>query len=164
MMNSEKGQDFSSVLKSNILTDLPERQARRYGERAALAAPDENDVWRDISWRDFADGVVTASLAMAALGIKESDNVATFSANRAENLVSDYACFRNRAVSVSIYATSSLEQLIYIVNDAKCPLLFAGNTTQYHIAREAQAVCPSLKRIVVIKPIALDEDDDTSLL
>lgn len=164
MMNSEKGQDFSSVLKSNILTDLPERQARRYGERAALAAPDENDVWRDISWRDFADGVVTASLAMAALGIKESDNVATFSANRAENLVSDYACFRNRAVSVSIYATSSLEQLIYIVNDAKCPLLFAGNTTQYHIAREAQAVCPSLKRIVVIKPIALDEDDDSSLL
>ncbi|MCM1355525.1 MAG: long-chain fatty acid--CoA ligase [Staphylococcus sp.] len=150
-------------MEKNILTDLIRRQAEHYGDRAALSAPDADGNWHDISWRSFADDVDTAAAAMVSLGIKPADNVATFSANRPQNLITDYACFRNRAVSVSIYATSSLEQLAYILNDASCPILFVGNTTQYHIAREAAAICPSLKHIVVIKPIELDKDDTMSM-
>lgn len=151
-------------MKTNILTGLIARQAERFGDRAALSAPETEGKWRDISWRRLSADVDTAAAAMAALGIAEGDNIATFSANRPENIVSDYACFLNRAVSVSVYATSSLEQLVYIVNDAGCPLLFVGNTTQYRIARAALPLCPTLKRIVVIKPIKLDDDDDSSLL
>ena len=151
-------------METNILTGLIARQAERYGERPALSAPDSEGKWHDISWRHLSDDVDTAAAAMAALGVREADNIATFSANRPENIVTDYACFRNRAVSVSIYATSSLEQLAYIINDAGCPLLFVGNTTQYRIARAALPLCPSLKRIVVIKPIAFDDDDTSSML
>lgn len=125
---------------ANILNHLIAAQAERYGDRAALSAPDENNEWHDISWRRFAADVDTAAAALASIGVEEAENVATFSANRPENLVTDFACYRNRAVSVSIYATSSLEQVAYIVNDAKCRVIFAGNTTQYHIAREAQAL------------------------
>ena len=164
LMNLKSKIAASDVLKANILTDLPERQAERFGDKAALAAPDHENRWYDISWHRYAADVRTASLALAALGVREADNVATFSANRPENLVTDFACFRNRAVSVSIYATSSLEQLAYIINDAQCALLFVGNTTQYRIAREAQTICPSLKRIVVLKTIELDPDDTTSML
>ena len=151
-------------METNILTGLIARQASRYGERAALSAPDNEGKWHDISWNRLSDDVDKASAAMAALGICEADNIATFSANRPENIVTDYACFNNRAASVSIYATSSLEQLIYILNDAGCPLLFVGNTTQYKIARQAMQMCPNLRRIIVIKPIDIDTDDDSSML
>ena len=151
-------------MENNILTGLIGRQAERYGDRAALSAPDADGKWHDISWRSFADDVDTAAAALASIGIQEADNIATFSANRPENLITDYACFRNRAVSVSIYATSSLDQVAYIVNDAACPIIFVGNTTQYRIARQAMPLCPSLKRIIVIKPIALDDDDTCSML
>lgn len=154
----------ANIMETNILTGLMARQAERYGDRPALSAPDNEGKWHDISWRRLSDDVDTAAAAMAVLGIREADNIATFSANRPENIVTDYACFRNRAVSVSIYATSSLEQIVYIINDAGCPLLFVGNTTQYRIARDAMAQCPTLKRIVVIKSIVLDEDDTTSML
>lgn len=150
-------------MEKNILTGLIGRQAERYGDRAALSAPDAEGRWRDISWRDLAADVDTAAAALASLGIREADNIATFSANRPENLITDYACFANRAVSVSIYATSSLEQLAYIINDASCPIVFVGNTTQYRIAREAMPLCSSLKRIVVIKPIDIDPDDSCSM-
>lgn len=149
---------------TNILNTLIAKQASHYGDRAAMAAPDENNEWHDIAWSRFSADVDMAATALAELGVKEGDNVATFSANRPENLVTDFACFRNRAVSVSIYATSSLEQVAYIVNDAKCSLIFAGNTTQYHIAREVQAMCKSLKHVIVIKGIKLDEGDSTSML
>ena len=149
-MNSKSKLTASDVLKANILTDLPERQAAHFGEKAALAAPGPENRWYDISWTRYAADVRTAALALAVLGVREAENVATFSANRPENLITDFACFRNRAVSVSIYATSSLEQLVYIINDAGCRLLFVGNTTQYRIAREAQSICPTLRRIVVL--------------
>lgn len=149
---------------SNVLTNLATRQARKFGTKAALAGQDEAGNWHDISWNQYAEDVDIAARALETLGVKPGDNVATFSANRPENLVTDFACYLNRAVSVSIYATSSLEQVIYIANDTKCELMFVGNTTQYHIAREAQAVCRSLKQIIVIKSITLDDDDKTSML
>ena len=102
--------------------------------------------------------------ALARLGVGRQDCVATFSANRPENLITDFALYRLRAVSVSIYATSSPEQVTYIVDDAKCEILFAGNATQYHHARIVQRMLPGLRTIVVIKPIELDEDDKTSML
>ena len=149
---------------SNILVNLAARQAEKFGDKAAIAGQDESGKWYDISWRDYSRMVSTAARALDRLGVKPGDNVTTFSANRPENLVSDFACYLNRAVSVSIYATSSLEQVIYIANDTKCEVMFVGNTTQYNIAREAQAVCRSLKKIIVIKSIKLDADDDSSML
>ena len=102
----------------NILTYLPARHAAEHPEHPALAAQDEQDRWYDISWREFEAQVRVAARALAVLGVKPTDCVGTFSANRPENLVTDFACYRNRAVSVSIYATSSPEQVEYIVSDA----------------------------------------------
>lgn len=147
----------------NLLTLLPARHAAKTPDRAALAGQDEQERWYDISWREFEAQIQIIARALCSLGIGPADCVATFSANRPENLVTDFACYRNRAVSVSIYATSSVEQVAYIVNDAGCKVLFAGNATQYHYAREAQKQCPCLKHIVVIKPIELDADDETSM-
>ena len=148
---------------TNILTDLVRRQAAKYGDVAALAAPCADGSWADISWNTLSRDVDTAARAMEIIGVKEGDNIATFSANRPENLVTDMAAYLNRAVSISIYATSSLEQVIYIVNDSKAEVLFAGNYTQYKIAREAQALCNCLRQIVVIKDIKLDDDDKTTI-
>ncbi len=147
----------------NILTNLAAEQAKKFGTKAALAGQDEAGEWYDISWEEYSRQVTVAARALAVLGVNPGDNVATFSANRPENLVTDFGCYRNRVASVSIYATSSLEQVIYIANDCKCRLIFAGNATQYHIAREVQAACEFLKKIIVIKPISLDPDDDSSM-
>lgn len=148
----------------NILTLLSARHASQHPDAPALASRNEEGKWHDISWRDFDNDVVCASRALAALGVDCQDCVATFSANRPENLVTDFALYRLRAISVSIYATSSPEQVAYITGDAKCGILFAGNATQYHAARQVQAANPALRTIIVIKPIKLDPDDTTSML
>ena len=148
----------------NILTLLTARHASEHPDAPALSAPDGDGKWHDISWREFDRDVCRVARALARLGVGRQDCVATFSANRPENLITDFALYRLRAVSVSIYATSSPEQVTYIVDDAKCEILFAGNATQYHHARIVQRMLPGLRTIVVIKPIELDEDDKTSML
>ena len=67
-MNSKSKLTASDVLKANILTDLPERQAAHFGEKAALAAPGPENRWYDISWTRYAADVRTAALALAVLG------------------------------------------------------------------------------------------------
>ena len=148
----------------NLLTLLPARHAAEHPDAPALAAPDAEGKWFDITWGEFNDRVICAARALVELGVDCQDCVATFSANRPENLITDFALYRLRAVSVSIYATSSPQQVAYIVDDAKCSVLFAGNATQYHYAREVQREHPGLKTIVVIKPIELDADDQSSML
>lgn len=90
-----------------------------------------------------------ASQSLYMLGIAPGERIGVFSDNRPEILVTDFAAFANRAVSVSIYATSSPEQVEYIVRDADVKLLFAGNISQFEIARGLLDHYPALKHIII---------------
>ncbi len=61
--------------------------------------------------------------ALEILGIEPADIVAIIANNCPEFLITDFACYRNRAVPVSIYATSSPEQIEYIIKDAEARIL-----------------------------------------
>ena len=77
--------------------------------------------------------------------------------------MTDFGAFANRAVPVSIYSTSSPEQVEYIARDAKIKMLFVGDASQYRTAREITGSCPDLTRIVVYEDIELDADDKESM-
>ena len=61
------------------------------------------------------------------------------SANNPFILITDFAAFANRIVPVSIYATSSEQQVEYIVRDAEAEFIFVGDQSQYDIARKDAA-------------------------
>lgn len=150
----------------NILTHIIERQTGRYGrDRVALTTIDTTTrTLHPCTWGELADRVGQAACALEILGIKPQDNIAILAPNCSEILVTDFACYRNRAVPVSIYATSSAEQVRYIVNDARARALFAGTQAHYGIARAIAAECPTLEHIVVYgSDIVLDPDDKTSM-
>ena len=94
---------------------------------------------------------------------KRNRKIAVFSANNPNVLITDFAAFANRAVPVSIYATSSPQQVEYIVRDAGARILFAGDEKQYRIAREVMAAVDTLTQIVTYDDIARDADDHTTL-
>lgn len=149
---------------SNILTGLIHRQALKYGDRAALSFKDAaTHPWVDISWRSFAEMVDKAAMALERLGAVPADNIGVFSANRPGVLVADFAAYANRAASVSIYSTSSQEQVEYIINDAGIKILITGTQEHYEIARKALGRCPSLKRIIAFDMSERQPDDNDTL-
>lgn len=134
----------------NVLTTLARRQAEKYGERAALYTRDaENGTWSPISWREVEAEAMEAACALATLGLKPQDKVAIFAPNDAKILLTDFGAFANRGIPVSIYATSSAEQVEYIVRDSGAEILFVGTGAQYAIGRQVQARLPQLRHIVV---------------
>ncbi len=153
----------------NILTNLVHGQVRHYGpDRVVyntidLDGPDGARLL-PTTWGEFAADVDNASAALEILGIVPTDMVAIFAPNCPEILITDFACFANRAVPVAIYATSSPEQVEYIVNDSKARMLVVGSEAHYRTAREIAGKCPTLKHIVIIDHnVEPDRDDNTSM-
>lgn len=122
---------------SNILTDLISLHTDLHPDRTAYCIK-EQDKWAPVTWLDFNNMVNYAARALQILGVEETDRIAIFSANRQEILISDFAAYSNRAVPVSIYSTSSLDQVTYIVNDSGAKIIFVGNEDQYKMALKAR--------------------------
>lgn len=129
---------------------LPALKANKNGNRVVLCYRDYALAkWVDINWSEFADRVGKVARAIAAFGIKEQDRVGICSQNMPQAMIADFADYANRAVSVPIYATSSVQQIDYIVNDAAIELLFVGEQAQYDNAIEVLKSSKTLRRIVV---------------
>lgn len=102
--------------------------------------------------------------AFEILDIRETDRIALFSANRPELLIADFAAYANRAVPVAIYATSSPDQVEYIVGDCEAQLIITGDQSQYEIARQAMLSGSPLRQIVTCDPEVKRHPDDTSTM
>lgn len=143
----------------NLLTILPGRQAERYGERVAYRY-DRGGEWFSETWNGFAAKVTEAACALETLGLAESDMIAVFSANCPEILITDFAAYANRAVPVSIYSTSSPEQVKYILNDSRARYAFVGDRRQFEIVCQVAPECENLTTVIAY---SLDGFDVASL-
>jgi len=106
---------------------------------------------------------IVAGLWLRA-GVKVQENIGVFSQNSLPYIYTDFGAFGVRAVTIPFYATSSEQQLQYVINDAQIRFFFVGEQEQYDKARRVQALCPTLERIVIYdQSVALAEHDTTSV-
>ena len=149
----------------NRFVELIPQQSAKYGEREALRFRDyETQVWSSITWNGFAEQIARAAGALLVNGVETQGRVCIFTQNCPEILITHFGAFYNRAIPVPIYATSSKDEVAYIVNDSGATILFAGDQGQYEIARQVIAECPTLKFIVTLHPQVKRQADDKSTL
>ncbi|MBR0188188.1 MAG: long-chain fatty acid--CoA ligase, partial [Prevotella sp.] len=77
------------------------------------------------------------------------ENLGVFSQNSVQYLFCDFGAWGVRAVTIPFYATSSEQQIQFMISDAKIRFLFVGEQEQYDKARRIFATCPTLERIIV---------------
>lgn len=145
------------------LSQLPHEQARKYGDRTVFVYRDfGSKIWKEASWNEFSMKAKLVSNALLNLGVRVQENIGVFSPNSVEYVYTDFGAYGIRAVSIPFYATSSEQQIQYIVNDAGIRILFVGEQQQYDKARRVQALCPSLERIVVYDNAVVFADHDVT--
>lgn len=80
----------------NQLTSLVRRQAAKYGNREVFSHKDySTNRWVSTSWNRFAEQVSDMAKAMVILGIREEENISTYTQNKPEGLIVDFAAFDN---------------------------------------------------------------------
>lgn len=103
----------------------------------------------EMSWKEVEKKTRALSNALLEMGVSVQENIGIFSQNTIDWSLADIASLQLRAVTVPLYATSSVEQAAYILNDANIRILFVGDQKQYDIASELLALCPQLEHIIV---------------
>ncbi len=139
-------------------------QAKKYGDKTAIChRKNIADDWTKISWNELAAQVLSIAKALIEIGVEEQDRVGQFSQNKAENLIVDFALFANRAVVVPMYATSTVSQVEFIVNDAGIEVIFVGDQQQYNTALEVLKHSKILKKIIVFDRNVVFTDVENSM-
>ena len=132
------------------LSRLIHDQAKKYGDREVLIYKDfGGSEWKSYSWNQFSDMVKKVSNALLNLGVKVQENLGVFSQNSVQYLFCDFGAWGVRAVTIPFYATSSEQQIQFMISDAKIRYLFVGEQEQYDKARRIFSTCPTLERIIV---------------
>ena len=109
------------------LSRLIHDQAKNYGDREVLIYRNfGSKEWKSYSWNQFSETVKKVSNAMLNMGVKIQENVGIFSQNSAEYLFCDFGAWGIRATTIPFYATSSEQQIQFMVSDAAIRFLFVG--------------------------------------
>ena len=147
------------------LSRLIHDQAKNYGNREALIYKDfGGKEWKSMSWNQFSDNVKQVSNALLNLGVKVQENVGVFSQNSIQYLFTDFGAWGIRAVTIPFYATSSEQQIQFMVSDAKIRFLFVGEQEQYDKARRVVSMCQTLERIIIFdKNVRISTHDPNAM-
>ena len=147
------------------LAVLIHEQAKTYGDREVLIYKDFGGTeWKSYSWNQFSTTVKQVSNALLNLGVKVQENVGIFSQNSAQYLFCDFGAWGIRAVTIPFYATSSEQQIQFMITDAKIRILFVGEQEQYDKAHRVQATCHTLERIIVFdRGVKLSDEDSLAM-
>ena len=138
-------------------TRYPNKPLLRYYSR-------QSEKWVKLNGEQVANRCLAAAKGLAYLQLKKGDRVAIYSPNTVQGLCTELGIFMMRGVSVPLYATSTPDQVAFVVEDAEVETMFVGGQFQYNNAYEVQQRCPMLRRLIIIDPaVVLAEGDTTSM-
>jgi len=123
-------------LASEHLAHMIRRSCERHSDLPALGGFDGSE-WTTITYAEMGELVDGAARSLINMGVEARDRVAIFSPNRPEWTIADMALAAVGAVSVPIFATSSVAQAAHILADAEVAIAFCAGVAEERALAEA---------------------------
>jgi len=133
----------------------------RSGDRTALRWKTADDAWDSMSFTELADRVARVAAGLQNLGVQPGDRVLLMMRNIAEFHVADLAVLVAGATPVSIYNSSSPDQIAYLAGHARAGVAILEDPAFLGRFDLALDQLPELTRFVVLRD-APDREDVTS--
>ena len=124
----------------NAIDNLPNPRAQMVRRR--------DGHWDAISSQEFLRRVAGLSSAFVELGVKPSDRVGLFSANRPEWHTADFAVTGAGAVTVPVYFNESPDRMTYILKHCGAKVVFVVGVPQLRKLLAVRSNLPELEQIV----------------
>jgi long-subunit acyl-CoA synthetase (AMP-forming) len=124
--------------------------AEDHPDRVAMRTKDDEV---SLTWAELRDRVDALARGLHELGVRRGDTVALMLLNRPEFAIADLAVMTLGATPYSIYATSSPEQIAYVVGDAGSRVAIVE---EMFLGQMQAAELPALETIIVLEGAAGD--------
>ncbi|AKJ13088.1 long-chain fatty acid--CoA ligase [Streptomyces incarnatus] len=137
------------------IADIPFTNAREAPGSVVLRRR-ENGTWHPVTAEAFAREVTAVAKGLIAAGLEPGGRVAVMSRTRYEWAVLDFAVWAAGGQVVPVYATSSAEQVEWIVRDSGVRLVVAETEENAATVTTGTARHPAPPRVLTLDADALD--------
>jgi long-chain acyl-CoA synthetase len=143
-----------------VVDSIPSRLFRQAEIRPGSPAYHEkvDGAYRPVSWSEYAGTVRQAARALVAAGFQPGQHIAILGFNRAEWVIADLACMVAGGAPAGIYATSSPEEVAYILGHSESPVVLVENKVQLDKVLAVRGDLPRLQWIVTMRGAPEVED------
>jgi long-chain acyl-CoA synthetase len=117
-------EELAQQVEGRTLCTLFLETVEQHGDRVALRWKDDDGVWGEWTYCDYADKVARATTGLRELGIGPGDRVVLMLRNVPEFHILDVAVLFCGATAVSIYNSSSPEQIAYLAGHCRAKAAF----------------------------------------
>lgn len=155
-MNEFTSPGAVSIDPSETVTDGLWRAEREHPNRAALAYR-KGDAFVDVSTAEFAGTVRRLAAGFIADGIQAGDRICLFAPTRIEFTYFDYAIWAAGAATVTVYETSSPDQVEWIVKDSGATAIVCANDDLAKVFAEKAGELGTCDRVYIIDSGATDQ-------
>ena len=129
------------------LFDIPYEALKNYPKEDALVTKYAG-IWEKLSTQDFINQGNQFSRGLLSLDVKVGDRIGLVSTNnRTEGLVADLGISQIGAITVPVYPTISIEDYVYIFNDAEIKYCFVSDKGLYEKLLQVKEKVSSLIEI-----------------
>ena len=142
------------------LFDCLEFQMQK-GDKPDMLAAKENGEWKQYSTSEIASIVEQLATGFLHLGVgygdgtaEGRDKIAVLSKNRPEWLMLDLAVQKSGAVLTPFYPTIHINELEYVLNDAKVKYIFVNDENEFEKVTSIQDRVPSLRGIYTFERVS----------
>ncbi len=143
---------ISEVVADQTITTEFVKNVDRNGDQVALRWKDsETDAWHEMTYSSFADAVARAAAGLAAQGLGAGDRLMLMIRNQPEFHVLDTAALFVGATPVSIYNSSSSDQIEYLGNDAEATMAIVEDRAFHQLFEKARPSIDSLEKVGIIR-------------
>lgn len=139
-----KTDDIAATIEGRTIPKAFLATAKQHGARTALRWQRPDGEWDSWTFAEYADRVARMAAAFRDLGVKPGDKVVLMIRNVPEFHVIDVAAYFCGATPVSIYNSSSPDQVRYLVNHSEAVL---GIVEDAGFLDRFLAVRPELERL-----------------
>ncbi len=144
--------------KINIAYNCVDRHAQARPEKLALIWEGEDGSVRRISYRELAEGTNRVANALKDLGIVKGDRVGIFMPMIPEAVMAMMACAKLGAIFTPIFSGFGAQAVATRLNDCEAKLLITAESFSRKgariemgkIAREAAAMCPTVREVLSV--------------
>ncbi len=134
------------------------RTVQAHGDQVALRWRNDDDSYGEWTYADYGDKVAEVTAGLAALGVGHGDRVVLMMRNIPQFHIVDMACLMLAATPVSIYNSSSPDQVDYLVNHCEAKVAVVQDLEFLGRFEEVRDKLTALETIVV-----LEAGDDVDL-
>jgi long-chain acyl-CoA synthetase len=134
-------------LPSKSILGVLRENAGKFSGRTAISYK-KGEEWVSLTYDKFYERILMAARGLRKAGVSPGDRVIILSENRAGWAIADFGTQAVRAVPVPVYATSTPDQVEYVINHAEAKIIFVSNRQQYEKILQIRDRIPGIELVV----------------